>query len=88
MSLRGLNRSCLLFLAALALAVMPATTRAQDSAAGDLVLKDDFEIGRFDPKGGLFYKNNAEQLSGRVTFQNRNVHSGRGAVTLAVTPSC
>jgi hypothetical protein len=26
--------------------------------------------------------------AGRVTFQNRNVHSGRGALTLSISPSC
>jgi hypothetical protein len=88
MSLRGLNRLPVLSLTALWLACMPATAQAPGGDPGDLVLKDDFEIGRFDPKGGLFYKSNAEQAAGRVTFQNRNVHSGRSAVTLSISPSC
>ena len=72
----------------LALGVLPVAARAQGSDAANLILKDDFEIGRFDPKGGLFYKGNPEQLAGRVVFQNRNVHSGRGALTLSVSASC
>lgn len=73
---------------ALALACALAAAHAQSSDAGDHVLTDDFELGRFDPKGGLFYKDNAEQLAGRVVFQNRNVHSGKGALSLSISPSC
>lgn len=65
-----------------------AGVHAQPADAGDRVLKDDFEIGRFAPEGGLFYKPNPEQKAGKVTFQTRNVYLGRSAVTLSVSPSC
>lgn len=88
MSFRGLDRLHMLIPAALVFACLAAPANSQPVDAGDLVLRDDFEIGRFDPKGGLFYKNNAEQRSGRVAFQTGNVHSGRAALTLSVQPSC
>lgn len=65
-----------------------AAAQAQSVGPGDLVLRDDFESGRFSAQGGLFYKDNAEQRAGRVTFQTRNVASGKSALTLAISPSC
>lgn len=52
------------------------------------VLADGFEAGRFSPKGGLYYKDNAEQRAGTVLFQSSNVHSGKSALTLSVKPLC
>lgn len=61
------------------------------AAAADgysLKLRDDFEAGAFSPAGGLFYKDNAEQASGKVEFQGSEVHEGHGALTLSVRPGC
>lgn len=87
----GLLRRSLAALALIALSAAPSSTpgEAESAAnAGGLVLKDDFEAGGFSPQGGLFYKDGAEQRAGRVIFQNRNVLSGRGALTLGISPSC
>lgn len=72
----------------LALNCVGAAAQTPSANPAELVLADDFELGRFDPKGGLFYKQNAEQRAGRVIFQNRNVRAGRSALTLAIPPSC
>jgi len=49
---------------------------------------DDFESGRFDPSGGLYYKMNREQSAGEVEFQTRDVRFGKGALSLSVNPFC
>lgn len=61
-------------------------TEAGDPAR--LVLRDDFEAGRFAPEGGLFYKDNPEQRAGRAIFHNGNVHNGHKSLTLTLSPSC
>ncbi|AOO79505.1 heparin lyase I family protein [Bosea vaviloviae] len=89
MRLGSIDRACRLLCLALALGGMGWTVRAEN--AGDparLVLSDDFEAGRFAPEGGLYYKDNAEQRGGRAVFQDRNVRSGSGALSLSVAPSC
>jgi hypothetical protein len=53
----------------------------------DVILRDDFELGDFGPAGGLFYKDNVEQRAGRAVFQGHNVHSGKTALTLVISPS-
>lgn len=52
------------------------------------VLSDGFEEGQFSIKGGLFYKDNAEQRSGRIVFQSDVVHTGKSALKLSVKPGC
>jgi Polysaccharide lyase len=70
-----------------ALLIVPAFAVAQTASAQN-VLSDGFEDGGFSEQGGLFYKDNAEQRSGRVLFQSGVVHSGKSALKLTVTPSC
>ncbi len=78
-----------LFGMGMGLALMVSTAQAEDVAdAGDRVLSDGFGMGRFAPEGGLFYKDNAEQRAGRVVFQERNLHSGKSALKLSISPSC
>ena len=69
---------------AIALSALPAIA----SDAGQLRLRDDFELGAFDPAGGLYYKKNAEQGAGRVEFQSRDVRHGKAALSLSVEPQC
>ncbi len=52
------------------------------------IVADDFELGKFDPAGGLYYKMNREQQDGIVEFQSRDVRFGKGALSLTVQPSC
>jgi hypothetical protein len=80
MRLGFIDRACRLLCLALALGgVSRATLANNGSDPARLVLKDDFEAGRFAPEGGLYYKDNPEQRDGRVTFQSRNVMTGHGA---------
>jgi len=58
------------------------------SAGKSVPVADDFEAGRFDPNGGLYYKMNREQSAGVVKFQSRDVRFGKGALSLSVTPFC
>lgn len=74
-------------IALLAMAALPASAAAAQDPSG-LILKDGFDAGRFAAEGGLYYKDNAEQRAGHVTFQEKNVLTGRGAVTLSVKPLC
>ena len=72
-----------------ALLVLPALSGAgATTGAADLVLRDDFEAGRFSREGGLYYKDNAEQRAGRVAFEKRGAHSGEGVLTLTLRPLC
>lgn len=59
---------------------------ADDGAA--LRLADDFELGRFAPGGGLYYKDNFEQSAGTVTFQSDDVRDGNSALKLTIVPNC
>ena len=52
------------------------------------VIVDEFELGKFDPAGGLYYKQNREQSTGIVEFQSRDVRFGKGALSLSVVPFC
>jgi hypothetical protein len=70
------------------LAGAPAAAGEPGIPPGQRVLKDGFESGRFAPEGGLYYKDNAEQQAGRVTFQRDHVKTGQGALTLTVSPTC
>ncbi len=49
---------------------------------------DEFELGRFDPSGSLYYKNNREQSAGKVEFQSRDVRFGKGALSLSIRQFC
>ena len=69
----------------LALCFFGTCANADGSA---LKLRDDFEAGAFSLAGGLFYKDNAEQASGKVEFVPGLGRDGRGALTLSVGPSC
>lgn len=64
---------------------LPAPARADPT---QIILRDGFEQNGFAPEGGLFYKDNPEQRSGRVTFDRAAPYSGVGALTLTATPSC
>lgn len=52
------------------------------------VLADEFELGDFDPVGGLYYKKNREQSAGIVKFQSEDVRFGKGALSLTVKKFC
>jgi len=58
------------------------------SAEKSPVIVDDFELGKFDPAGKLYYKQNREQSTGIVEFQSRDVRFGKGALSLSVVPFC
>jgi hypothetical protein len=47
-------------------------------------LHDGFEGGDFSPSGGLYYKNNPEQGTGTVEFQDQVVYRGKQALKLSV----
>lgn len=51
-------------------------------------LRDGFEGTDFAPEGGLYYRENAEQAAGTVTFEQEVVHQGKGALKLSVRPTC
>ncbi|POR51751.1 polysaccharide lyase [Bosea psychrotolerans] len=89
MRLGSIDRACRLLCLALALCGMGRAALANSSSdPAQLILRDDFEAGRFAPEGGLYYKENPEQHNGSVTFQSRNVMTGHGALTLSLKPSC
>jgi hypothetical protein len=69
-----------------AVVVPPKAVAQTDNAR--LILSDGFEDRRFSAQGGLYYKDNAEQRSGRVAFQSEVVHSGQVALKLTVGPAC
>lgn len=87
MQLRGVGRR-LAGMSAIALLALttPLFAAAQDGSS--LVLRDAFDAGRFALEGGLYYKDNAEQRAGRVTFREKSPLDGRGALTLSVKPHC
>lgn len=80
------RRIGLTLLAPFLLLVAPVAVAVTGSA--ELVLRDDFEAGRFSREGGLFYKDNAEQRAGRVQFDRSGAHSGQGALTLSLRSLC
>ncbi|MDH4439875.1 MAG: polysaccharide lyase [Rhizobium sp.] len=51
-------------------------------------LSDGFDASEFSPEGGLYYRDNAEQASGRYEFQNEIKRNGSGALKLTVNPLC
>lgn len=75
-----------LLAAVLACLAGPAAMAQGDTAR--LRLSDDFELGRFAPEGGLYYKNNFEQSAGRVEFQSQTVRDGNAALRLSIQPIC
>lgn len=64
-----------------ALAGGPALAQSQK-------LADGFDGGDFAKSGGLYYKDNAEQKAGTVTFETDTVFSGTGALKLSVRALC
>jgi len=87
---RVVASGALCFTAALCLLGAPVTpARAEaDGNPAQRILRDGFEQGDFARDGGLFYKNNPEQRSGRVIFGKTAPYSGSGALTLIAMPSC
>ncbi|WP_371744811.1 polysaccharide lyase [Nordella sp. HKS 07] len=73
-------------------AVLAGLALAAAAGAQELTYKDKlvdgFEGQDFAPAGGLYYKKNFEQSAGSVEFQNKVVHSGKGALRLSVKPHC
>lgn len=89
MRLRCFDRPGRLSAILMGLALMVTAAQADPPVnAGDRMLKDDFSAGHFAPEGGLFYKDNAEQRAGKVTFQQRHPQSGKSALKLSLIPSC
>jgi hypothetical protein len=74
------------FALTLVLTLIPALAQAGEDR--NQPLADDFEGITFDPKGGLFYKNNREQSAGKVEFQSRDVRFGKKSLSLTVVPLC
>lgn len=70
------------------LLVFALTSTGKATGAASLVLRDNFEAGRFSGEGGLFYKDNAEQRAGRVEFGKGEVHGGQSVLTLTLRPLC
>lgn len=80
-----------LYCAVLACAVAAAAAPGfAETALGQSVriLRDGFDGTDFAAEGGLFYKKNAEQRAGRVTFGASAPFRGTGALTLTAMPSC
>ena len=63
-------------------------TQAIADEPGKARLFDSFDGGTFSVEGGLYYKDNAEQRSGTVEFQNDVSLDGKGALKLSVRPGC
>ena len=59
---------------------------AQDAASTKLY--DGFDGTTFADTGGLYYRNNSEQLAGTATFQSEVKRVGTGALKLSVRPAC
>jgi hypothetical protein len=72
------------------LALIGGMWMAQAAAAADWqrVLRDGFEGTDFAPEGGLYYRENYEQSAGKAEFQDKVVHTGKGALRLSVKPLC
>ncbi len=70
--------------------LMPGATpaAATENLTFESKLVDGFEGPDFAPEGGLYYKKNFEQSAGTVEFQNKVVHTGKGALRLSVKPHC
>ncbi len=73
---------------ALSLLLLLAGTTAHAQPPDQTILHDGFDGADFAPQGGLYYRENYEQSAGRATFQSDIVHTGGGALTLAVRPLC
>ncbi|QYK41185.1 MAG: polysaccharide lyase [Paracoccaceae bacterium] len=71
--------------AGIALAMTAAAALADPTA---MVLRDGFEGADFAADGGLYYRENAEQAAGTVTFQPEVVRNGQGALKLSVVSLC
>ena len=56
--------------------------------AASMKLSDGFDGTDFDPKGGLYYRKNAEQAAGTATFQSEVKRTGAGALKLSVKSLC
>lgn len=70
-------------LCAFGLEIPPAT-----AGANSPVIVDEFELGKFDPAGKLYYKKNREQSAGIVEFQSHDVRFGKGSLSLSVQQFC
>ena len=75
-----------ILLAAAAILAIAGPALAAD--ATQVRLRDDFELGKFDPAGGLYYKENFEQSAGTVRFESEDVRSGKGALALTLKSLC
>ncbi|MBD9371504.1 heparin lyase I family protein [Rhizobium sp. ARZ01] len=71
---------------ALALLAAPASSSAEDGAQPKLY--DGFDGADFSEAGGLYYRENAEQKAGTVTFQSEVKREGAGALKLSIRPLC
>lgn len=70
------------------MAVVLALTGPAAADPAQMVLRDGFEGTDFAVEGGLYYRENAEQAAGTVTFQAADVRTGRGALQLSVVSLC
>lgn len=65
-----------------------ASTEAIADDAYRTPLFDSFEGENFSPEGGLYYKENAEQRAGSVTFEKSGGRDGKGVLRLSVRSGC
>lgn len=86
MNIHGI-RNCVGAILLVATCILSGRLPAQDDRS-QIRLSDGFEEGHFSAKGGLFYKDNAEQRSGSAVFQSDVYHSGKSALKLTVKPNC
>jgi hypothetical protein len=73
-------------IAALAMTLLAGAPAMADPAAPKLV--DGLDGPDFSEQGGLYYRENAEQQAGSVTFQSAVKRTGEGALKLSVKPKC
>ena len=76
---------------AIAIAMFLASVFSSAEAIADdtnAKLSDSFDGSGFSPSGGLYYKDNAEQRSGKVEFQKQVTLDGGWALKLSVVPGC
>ena len=76
---------------AIAIAMFLASVLSSAEAIADdtsAKLFDSFDGSDFSASGGLYYKDNAEQRSGKVEFQEQVTLDGGGALKLSVVPGC
>ncbi len=72
--------------AVLVAGLLPGVSALADTAS--ITLRDGFDGADFAESGGLYYRDNAEQRAGSVTFQSDEKRSGARALRLAVVSLC